>query len=288
MNDGTTLNLPFPNEKALHLHLTLGACRIRIRPGTGAEWVAGTYSDPTGSLPLRVSRDGGTLRISQEFHWSEALGSVREPPTFDVALGTARPFRLTMEGGASESLADLGALPLLALDVRYGAGRQLFDFSAPNPQPMDTITIAAGAASVEMTRLANANFAHMALDGGAARFVLDFGGALARDGDVKINTGMASVELTVPSTTAAIINAETVMGGVEVGEGWMKREGAFRNPAALAGGGPAITVRAHVVMGGLRLESRAPFAEIPVQRSGAMEHGLEHPVNEDGRVAEPW
>lgn len=253
MTNVTDINISFPEAEGLHLRLAVGACRIHVVPGDGDQWVTGTYEDPSNAIPLRIVQEGNTVKITQEFDWPETWGSVNRPPTFDLELGKGRPYRLTLEGGASESEIDLGGLPLRGLTVKYGAGKQEFDFSAPNPEAMEQITFSAGAAGIELEHLANANFSHMKLDGGAATFELGFEGSLQRDADVTINTGMASVELAVPAATAAKISAETVLGDLDVGDGWMKKEGAFWNQAALDGSTPVLTVSAQVVMGAVRL-----------------------------------
>ncbi|MBX2997024.1 MAG: hypothetical protein KF893_00830 [Caldilineaceae bacterium] len=256
MDNATEINVAFPEAENLHLRLTVGACRLRIVPGDGAQWVTGSYEDPSNAVPLRIFEDGNTVRIAQEFNWPANFGTVNRPPTFNLKLGKGKPYLLSVEGGATESEIDLGGVPLRGLTVKYGAGKQEFDFSAPNPEVMESISISAGAAAFEMDRLANANFTRMVLDGGAAAFELDFGGLLARDAYVKINTGMAAVELEIPASTAAKISAEAVLGGVEVGDGFMKKEGAFWNEAALEGKTPVLSVSAQVVMGAIQLKGK--------------------------------
>jgi len=256
MTNSTEINIAFPEAENLHLRLSIGACRLRIVPTDGAEWVTGSYDDPSNAIPLRVSEEGNVVRISQEFNWPATFGTVNRPPTFDLKLGKGKPYLLSVEGGATESEIDLGGVPLRGLTIKYGAGKQEFDFSAPNPEVMEQLTISAGAAAFEMDRLANANFTQMKLEGGAASFELDFGGVLQRNAEVKINTGMASVELDIPATTAAKINAEAVLGGVEVGDGFMKKEGAFWNEAALEGKMPILSVAAQVVMGAIQLNTK--------------------------------
>jgi hypothetical protein len=231
----------------------VGACRLRIRPGDGPQWVTGIYDDPSSAVPVRVVQEGPIATITQDFNWREALGMVNKPPTFDLQLGQQKAYTLSIEGGASESEIDLGGLPLCGLTIKYGAGKQAVDFSAPNPQEMEKIAISAGAAGIEMENLANANFAQITLEGGAAAFELDFGGTLRRDAYVKINTGMASVELEVPAGMAAKVQTEPVLGGVDVGDGWTKKAGAFWNQAALDGKIPTLTVSAQVVMGAIKL-----------------------------------
>jgi hypothetical protein len=105
-----------------------------------------------------------------------------------------------------------------------------------------------------MEGLANANFAEMTLEGGAAGYELDFGGVLRRDALVKINAAVSSVALSVPASTAVKMSGEAIMGGIDTGDGFMKKEGAWWNEAAVAGRTPCLTIQARMTMGGVRLE----------------------------------
>ena len=97
--------------------------------------------------------------------------------------------------------------------------------------------------------------AEMGVDGGAASYKLDFGGELKRDARVRITTGMSSVEIRVPAGTAAKIVAESTLGGFDIGDGFMKKEGAFWTEAALAGKTPVLTIVANVSLGGLMIRA---------------------------------
>jgi hypothetical protein len=253
--DVTPVNVAYPEAGDLHLRIAVGACRLKITPGEGGEWVNGSYHYPSGVLPPKVEQEGGTIRITQEHSLAGVGGLLSGAPRFELALGRARPYMLTVEVGASESNFDLGGLPITRLIVKQGAGRVGFDFSAPNPQGMSLFDLDCGAVGMELKNLGNANFAEMALDGGAASFQVDFGGTLQREAHVRITAGLSSVEVRVPSTTAAKITAESVLGGVDLGDGFTKKEGAFLTEAALVGKTPVLTVRANVTLGSLAIRS---------------------------------
>lgn len=249
----TAIDIAYPETGDLHLHIRVGACRLRVVPGEGDEWVKGSYTDPSGALPCTVAIDGGTVRINQAPEWPEVFGAWSGPPSFDLAIGRTRPFRLTLEIGASESWLDLGGVPITALDARQGAGKYTIDFSTPNPVAMMRLYLASGAAGMEVERLANANCAEMRLEGGAAGYVFDFGGALQRDTTVRISAGLASVELRVPPSTAARVTSESLLGGLEVGEGFTRQGDSYQTEAARVGGGPLLTIATSVSLGSLRL-----------------------------------
>ena len=82
-------------------------------------------------------------------------------------------------------------------------------FSVPNPYPIELLEVSSGAAGIELENLVNANFKEMRISGWAAGYELDFGGALLRDAQASIDTGISGVEVSVPAFTAARIVAET-------------------------------------------------------------------------------
>jgi len=254
----TEINVAYPDSPGpdQHLRFTVGACRLRIAPAAPQDpdaWVRGTYRDPTGKLPCKVEQEGATVRISQQFSRVDLFGRFGEAPTFDLALGTGKPYMVTIETGASELTGDFGHLPLTRLVIKQGAGKATIDFSAPCAQPMSLLEIGAGAVEMQVKHLANANAAEISVNGGAAAYTFAFDGALQRDTHARINTGMSSVEIAVPATTAAKIASESFLGSLQVGDGFSKREGAFWSPAAVEGKRPVLTVRTSVALGSLRL-----------------------------------
>ncbi|MGD2077947.1 MAG: hypothetical protein PVH18_06165 [Chloroflexota bacterium] len=253
MQEVTKINIDYPDVKKPRLRLSVGACRMRIGPGDQDTLVSGTYDDPTGSLPLRIVEEGDTVRLTQRQRWSEILGWLSGVPEFDLTLGTARPYQLIVEAGAGEHKLDLGGLPLARLEVKHGAGKIDLDFSSPNPEAMSMLNLGTGAGSVDVRNLANANFEEMILEGGAASYRLQFGGHLQRDGHVRISTGVSSVDLRIPSATAARLYSESVLGSLHVDKSFTKTKGGYWTEAAVAEESPALTIRLTVALGSIDL-----------------------------------
>jgi hypothetical protein len=257
----TPIDVPYPDAGDLHLRISEGACRLKITPGASDAWISGVHRDPSGLRPLSITQEGGTVRLSEQassssaWEWLRSGHGVADVPTFDLALGKAKPFRLTVEIGASANQLDLGGVPISRLAVRHGAGKTEVDFSAPNPQPMTLMEISAGAGSTELRNLANARFAELVVEGGMAGYKIDFGGVLQGDAHVRINAALSSVEIVVPATTAAKIATESPLGHVELGDGFTAREGAFWTPAAMEGRTPLLTISATITLGSLTLRA---------------------------------
>ena len=253
MSEGSQINISYPDAVDRQLKITVGACRLKIKPGDGEAWIEGVYRDPSNSLPAKVVQEGPTVRISQAPEWANVFNLPSGFPAFDLSLGKARPFALTVESGASDNEIDLGGVPISRLAIKQGAGKMVIDFSAPNPEAMSMLGLGAGAGGVEVRNLANANFAEMTAEGGAVAYQLDFGGVLQRNAHVRVSTGMASVEIRVPASTASKIYTESVLGSLDVGDGFTKKEGAFWTSAALVGGAPVLTIHANAALGSLSL-----------------------------------
>jgi hypothetical protein len=259
----TPISIPFIQAERPHLRIVVGACRLKIVPqgsppgSEGPEWVTGSYRDPSQALPIDVVRVGDTVTINQTRNLPEILRLFDGPPTIELALasGSPTPYALTLETGASECQVDLGGLPLLGLVVKQGAGKVELDFSRPNPVEMGVLSVSAGASGVEMRGLANANFGEMVVEGGAASYLLDFGGTLQRNAHVSISAAMAGVELYVPTTTAAKVTYTAFMGGVVPKGGFIKYDEAYCTQPALQGHSPLLSVQARLTMGGLDLHT---------------------------------
>jgi hypothetical protein len=257
----TPIAIPYPDAGDLHLRISEGACRLKVTPGASDAWISGIHRDPSGLRPLHISQEGGMVRLSEQpntanvWEWLRTGHGIADVPTFDLALGKANPFRLTLEIGASENRLDLGGVPISRLAIRHGAGKTELDFSAPNPQPMTLMEISAGAGSTELRNLANAHFAELLVEGGMAAYLIDFGGSLQQDAHARINVALSSVEIVVPVTTAAKISAESPLGHVELGNGFTAREGAFWTAAAIEGRAPTLTISANVTLASLTLRA---------------------------------
>lgn len=244
------IKVDFPEASSYELRMTIGPGTLKLAPKPGVTWVEGTYRDPSDSIPSRVTLSGGSLHISQD---RKSLRSLRRSPEFDLRIGDAHPFSLDIDGGANVLECDFGGLPITTFESQLGAGKIRYDASAPNPVAMDRLRISAGAADFTIKNIANFNAASVAIDGGAASFRIDFGGDLKRDCHAKITTGVASVEITIPKTTAVKVTTQTAMGSRDIGDGFFTHEGGFWSDAALDGNGPLLTIEASASMGSLKV-----------------------------------
>jgi hypothetical protein len=253
---GSSIDIPFPSDTYLKLRITAAPARLTLAPGDHESWVQGTYNDPGGSTQSRVTIEGGTARIGHERN----LMNLRQGlPAFDLALGKAKPYRLTLETGASDrNTCDLGGLPLREVDCKLGAGRFQLDFSTPNPEEMEKLSIAAGASELAVLHMANAGAREATINGGAASMTFDFSGTLQRNFLARINSGMAEVKIRVPKETPARIRCDATLGSLDLSDGFMTREGQYWNEAALArdenAETPLLSLEVMTALGSIKIE----------------------------------
>lgn len=65
------IHVPFPEaggevQAELLLRISVGACRLTVKPTAGENWVEGSYADPFGLLPLRIIQNETTTKLTQE------------------------------------------------------------------------------------------------------------------------------------------------------------------------------------------------------------------------------
>lgn len=243
----TKIEIPYPNTSKMSLVLRLGPCRLHLTPSDGPMWITGTYEDPTGALPIEV-RPGTTTSIAQGFDlpaWSGA-----ELPRLELAIGRMRPFQLEINAGASETAFDLGGLPLERLAIKAGAGRFDIDFSEPNPVPMSLMELATGAGAFTAKHLAAAGFTTLQMSGGIAACTLDFSGELRSDANARIDSGLGSIDIAVPSTTAAAVRTKAFAAAKRT-TGFTEKGDTIYTLPALEGKRPLLTIDVSMAFGSL-------------------------------------
>lgn len=131
-----------------------------------------------------------------------------EDNDWEIGLSTEYPLSLDLDIGACEANFELGGLKLEDLTMDVGAASGDIDFSEVNEIECDEIEIDAGASSVSMKNIGNANFSTFTFDGGVGSFDLDFRGEYKRSAEIEIDVGLGSAEITLPKNVAVRIETD--------------------------------------------------------------------------------
>ena len=242
----------FIEQDEATLRLNLAACRLRVAPGPVQPWVSGTYRDPGDAQSLQQRVGGSELAFRQQRSLASAAGMLRGAPFCDLRLGTARPYHLVIDSGASDVDLDLGGLPLRSLELRIGAGRVDLRVDRPNPVDAEEVSLQVGAGALLTSGLGNLAATSLRVDVGAASVGLGLDGELRRSLSVRISSAASAFRLTLPADRPVRISSETVLAGIDLGDGFLTRDGAF---LTLAEGEPVVTVDANIRLGSLQLRT---------------------------------
>jgi hypothetical protein len=247
-----TVAEPAPDGDAVaEVTLGVGAGDLTLSGG-GDGLVSGTVEYNVADWKPEVKRDGDTLSITQRF----ARDKISIPEgdlinKWDLRLGDT-PLELTVNAGAYQGQADLGGLRLRRLEFNDGASTNSVTFDQANPDEMTLLKYSTGASTVELTGLANANFAEMIFEGGAGTYTLDFSGELQRDGRVNIRAGVCTLIIVVPPGTQAEVTKSGAVTTVKTEGTWTSSGDTYK----ISGSGPLLEIDVEMGLGTLKLVSK--------------------------------
>jgi hypothetical protein len=197
-------------EEELVVSVEYGAGRLQVRPGdAGLLYRANLRYDAAGLRP-DVRYDPGRLRVRLEGQTRRFRG-LRDGGRLDLALGPDTPMELDLQFGAVEADIELGGLPVRRLRLATGASDSKVRFSSPNPERCRRIDVDAGAASLQVRGLGNANAERFKFSGGVGDITLDFTGAWERNMTAEVSMGLGSLTLRIPEDLGVRVERSTFL-----------------------------------------------------------------------------
>lgn len=198
-------------EKRSEVIAADGATRIDL----SCEFSAGHFNISPGDFnetaKLDIDRDPSRVKEIIEYDTKDGLQSInleskmRSHLQFDNAhnrwhlqLSRHYPMKASLKIGACEGDIDLGGIPLTSLRVEIGAASGKINFSDVNPERIKNLRIEAGASSLDLLNLGNANFDQLKFSGGAGSFDMDFRGEYHGESEAKLEIGMGSADIILP------------------------------------------------------------------------------------------
>ena len=254
VNTGPTqslrVSIPYPElvEDVWRVSLTTGAARVRVTPGEEGvlmgridynfEPIMPVLTTGSRSVDVRQGNYVGTPPANLQNDWT-------------LSLGKRVPMNLVVREGAADSDWELGGVPLRDVDWAVGAADTEIRFSAPNPQPMERLKFASGAARARLRGLANANIGEAKISAGAGELTLAFDGKLSRYAKITLDGGASSLTIESAGTPIRVI----VDGGLTSvrTEGWTRSGDTYDSPGRGSASGPTVTIRATLGVSSLRL-----------------------------------
>jgi len=241
------ITVPDPKSDETRLSLSFGAGTLTLSPGAKG-LVEGTALYNVREFKPEIVKDGGNIEIKQgNFEGIPPFDEIKND--WDLQLGKTQ-MDLTIEAGAYEAKVELGGLALKSLTVKDGAASVNLSFSEPNLIEMSRLAYSTGASEVKLTGLANANFSALDFDGGAGSYTLDFSGELQRDANVRVDAGLSSLDIIIPSGVNAVVTVDSGLSEIKAGEGWSQNGNVYSQE----GSGPTLTIVVNIGAGSVTIK----------------------------------
>jgi hypothetical protein len=238
-----------------------GPLRVRATEAALLYDVALRYDPSRASLVRAFDPATHTLRVGVDsadaglrFRLSRGVPeqAAEHPNTLTLALGRGVPLDLALEFGASEASLDLTGLTVERLAVKFGASDTHITFGAPNPARMRALTVSAGAGSLTIRGLGNANAPRVEITGVAAGLDLDLSGEWAHDMELDADVVLGGLVLRVPSDVGVrVVMRRDLLASVET-PGLVRRDDV-RVSANWDAAPRKLTLTARAILGGLEL-----------------------------------
>lgn len=142
--EGESFSAPLEGQESGRLVVSCGISRLSV--GTNEE-MGGLYQARfEGPIPGVKTKDGVvTIRYPRRL-----LGMGEKQGQAEIALSVAIPWRIAIQGGAEEAVAELGGLNLAGLEIKGGFNTIRLDL--PTPSGMVPIRLAGGASEITVRR----------------------------------------------------------------------------------------------------------------------------------------
>jgi hypothetical protein len=194
-----------------------GGGKIEILPGSGsalmdAEFVYNLEAFQP-KVEYRVQDGQGELVIRQDLSRAAPQAAAQLRNEWRLAFADQVPLEMALAVGASQGTIELGGLRLTQFKLDSGAADLTVQFSAANPERMQSLVVRSGAARLELLGLGNAGAETLRFDGGLGTYVLDFQGAWQRPMTADILAGASQVELRIPRDIGVQVCPGDLRGG---------------------------------------------------------------------------
>jgi hypothetical protein len=210
---------PLKADKLFEVEVDLPVGRLEIEAGTAANLYDYDleYNERAFSPEVDFNRRGDTavlhFRLNGEGKSTRRVGKTR----LSLRLNPGVPVILRAKNGVGESRIDLGSLQVRELRIENGVGETEVSMLTPNRIACERVDISNGVGSMKMTGLGNLDFRQLRFQGGVGGSELDFSGEWREEGDIHIDVGVGGVELRMPRTLGAEVQAsKTFMSGVNL------------------------------------------------------------------------
>jgi hypothetical protein len=217
----------YDNEKLVKIEVDFGLGEISVARARG-DFIArihGEFDSRYFEADVEYNKSGGqgklVLKVKKIKSLLKMSGEVDNQ--WEILLGDMVPLELNLDAGMADVNFDFTGLEIVGLSMDVGMASGNIFFNKPNKGRIEHFVIDAGQSAMECHGLGNANFKLLEIDAGMASMEIDFSGGLEFDGNVTIDAGMSSAEITLNPDMGNRIEYEGgITSSVDIPNGFTK------------------------------------------------------------------
>ncbi len=209
-NKHETQTIPLEGADEAVVNFNFAAGTLNVAPKDMADFAVFDmdYDPDRIDVTLDHQVTGKKLRLDVELETRGHGDWGHDRNTWNVDLSTRTPSNVKFDVGAAKADIDLGGVPIRELSMDIGAASGTLEFSKPNPERLREFSIDAGASSLNLVSLGNANFDNFKFSGGAGKFDLDLRGKYTGESEAKLEVGVGSADITLPADVPVRIESD--------------------------------------------------------------------------------
>lgn len=252
------IKIPLPGDSSisseLHLEFLTGELKLSPETSPSGYLVSGGATFNAANFEPQIDSVGAVYRVRQGNGKFDGIPVNQQEleNEWDLQLA-ATPMRLRIDAGPYNGNFELGGLALEELAISEAGSDVTCTFSLANQVKMSSFTYETGGSSLEITGLANANFAQMTFNAGAGDYTLSFDGDLQRDASVMIDAGLGTLNIIIPQGVNAQVTFDGGLTGINLDSGWEQNGKVYTHP----GSGPTISIIVKMGVGTLNLKAKS-------------------------------
>ncbi len=250
------ISIAYPDSTSVKLRLEIGVGRLNVTPG-GSLLVDGTATYNVQEWTPETTTEGGRVTLKQGHGWPiwPIWGDFQND--WELKLGTAKPYELSVSKGVAAGELALGGVPLTGATIDIGAGETAINFDKPNPERADRMEFKSGAGEMKIRGLLNTGAAVVHVRGGAGKAVLSFTGeSLKQDMNVDVSLGVGEAVIDVKAGTPTRVTVSQGLGGIRVlGNFTTAGDHVFETPDFASATGPKLVMKIGTGVGSVTVKT---------------------------------
>ena len=214
-----TQDQPLEDTTEIKASVNLGVGSLEISRGD-SEKLYDLRIDYTGEKDrpkVDFSRSGNSAVLKVELEGKRGSSWLNNDNKINLEISPEVDIDACFTTGVGENIVDLTGLKIAGLELINGVGNTEIYMDGINSASCGRVDVTNGIGSLEMTGIGNFAFSDFNFTGGIGESTLDFSGEWNTIGDVEIQVGLGSLEVTLPDNIGVRIkSSKSFLSNIEM------------------------------------------------------------------------